>query len=409
MIARASGCVVPVAVRRLLVVLAALCGVACWLPAASLAQLSWSKPAAVDNNGHQSLAGVACPSATQCTAIDFSGQQVTFDPASPGTPTPTTIDTNGLNGVACPSATQCTAVDNTGQQLTFDPASPGTPTPTSIDPNSILTAITCVSAEECTAVDETGHETTSRAISTTSLACSPSTVKTGTATTCTTTVTDTQSTGASTPTGTVSFTASPTTGQFANRGSCPLHATSTTAIASCQTTFTPTAAASYTLTANYTGDNTHLASSGRSTPITATPITATTPPPVTVKGRASVKHISTSGATISVRVRCKGSTSCKIKLTASVLETIRHGKVIALAASTKTKKKTTKKTITIISKTATIPAGATKTIKLTLNRAGKKLLAKHHPLKAKLTVTQSRRTVTHKTITLKPKPKKKKG
>ena len=72
-------------------------------------------------------------------------------------------------------------------------------------------------------------------------------------------------------------------------------------------------------------------------------------------------------------------------------ETIRGGKVIALAASTK---KTTKKTITIASKTATIPAGSTKTITLTLNGAGKRLLAKHHPLKAKLTVTQSRKTVT---------------
>ena len=93
---------------------------------------------------------------------------------------------------------------------------------------------------------------------------------------------------------------------------------------------------------------------------------------------------------------CTGSTSCKIKLTASVRETIRHGKVIALAASTKT----TKKTITIASKTATIPAGSTKTITLTLNGTGKQLLAKHHPLKAKLTVTQSRKTVTSQTITL---------
>jgi len=94
-----------------------------------------------------------------------------------------------------------------------------------------------------------------------------------------------------------------------------------------------------------------------------------------------------------------------------VLETLRRGKVIALAASGSrktTKKKTTKKTITILSKTATIPAGATKTIKLTLNSAGKKLLGKHHPLKAKLTITQTRKTLTHKTITLKPKPKPKK-
>jgi hypothetical protein len=92
-----------------------------------------------------------------------------------------------------------------------------------------------------------------------------------------------------------------------------------------------------------------------------------------------------------------------------VLETLRGGKVIAVAASkTKSKKKkTTKKTITIASKTTTIPAGATKTIKLTLNRAGTKLIATHHPLKAKLTITQAPKTLAHKTITLKPKPKPK--
>jgi hypothetical protein len=118
MIARARGCAVPVTVRRLLVALAAFCAVACWLPAASLAQLSWSKPAAIDHNGHQSLDGVACPSATQCIAIDDTGQQVTFDPASPGapSPTPTAIDTN-VAGVACPTATQCTTVDQSGQEV----------------------------------------------------------------------------------------------------------------------------------------------------------------------------------------------------------------------------------------------------------------------------------------------------
>ena len=300
--------------------------------------------------------------------------------------------------MACPTATQCIAVDNNGRQVTFNPASPGTPTPTSIDPNSTLNAIACASADQCTAADQTGHETSAKATSTTSLACSPRSISTGTATTCTATVTDTQSGGA-TPSGTVSFTSSPTSGHFANPGSCTLHATATTGVASCLTTFTPSTAASYTLIGNYTGDTTHLASSGRSTPIKATPA-----PP---QGRASVKHISASGATISVRVSCTGSTACTIKLSASVRETIRGRKVIALAASTK-KTKTIKKTITIASKTATIPAGATKTITLTLNGAGKRLLAKHNPLKAKLTVTQSRRTVTSKTVTLKTNTKKKK-
>src|ERR1700690_4141388 len=37
------------------------------------------------------LGDVACPSVSQCTAIDFAGGQVTFNPSSPGTPTPTEI------------------------------------------------------------------------------------------------------------------------------------------------------------------------------------------------------------------------------------------------------------------------------------------------------------------------------
>jgi hypothetical protein len=327
MIARVRGCVVPVAVRRLVVVVVALCGVACWLPAASLAQLSWSKPAAVDHNGHQSLGGVACPSATQCTAFDFNGQQVTFDPASPGTPTPTAIDANGPVGVACPSATQCTAVDFSGQQVTFDPASPGTPTPTTIDTSHLLLGVACPSAAQCTAVDNTGQQVTFHPAS------------------------------PGTPT--------PTT----------IDPNSTLTAIACVSADECTAI-------DATGHETTAR--------------ATTP------GRATVEHISTSGATISVRVSCTGNTSCNIKLTASVLETIRRGKVIAVAASTKT----TKKTITIVSKTATIPARSTKTIKLTLNRAGKQLLAEHHPLKAKLTVTQSRKTVTSRTITLQTEKKK---
>ena len=86
---------------------------------------------------------MACPSTSQCTAVDSLGQQVTFDPAAPGTPTPTTIDSGGydaLNGVACPSTSQCTAVDSDGKQVTFDPAAPGTPTPTTIDSTNILPA-----------------------------------------------------------------------------------------------------------------------------------------------------------------------------------------------------------------------------------------------------------------------------
>lgn len=65
---------------------------------------------------------MACPSTSQCTAVDNSGRQVTFDPTSPGTPRPTTIESgNQLDSVACPSTSQCAAVDRAGNEVTFDP------------------------------------------------------------------------------------------------------------------------------------------------------------------------------------------------------------------------------------------------------------------------------------------------
>jgi hypothetical protein len=59
---------------------------------------------------------------------------VTFNPTSPGTPAPATIDSSDLYAVACPSAGQCTAVDGFGHEVTFDPTAPGAPVPVLVDP-----------------------------------------------------------------------------------------------------------------------------------------------------------------------------------------------------------------------------------------------------------------------------------
>ena len=60
---------------------------------------------------------MACTSLNQCTAVDQSGEEVTFNPDNAGTPTPSTIATlNALSAVTCPSASQCTAVDSDGQE-----------------------------------------------------------------------------------------------------------------------------------------------------------------------------------------------------------------------------------------------------------------------------------------------------
>jgi hypothetical protein len=147
-----------------LAVLALLCvaGLAGSAIAASAASPTPIAPPTSMMFGNQ-LTGVACPSTSQCTAVDIAGQQVTFDPASPGSPTPTTIDANTyLWSVACPSTSQCAAVDDyeSGHEVTFDPSSPGSPTPTANNGGVGMYSVACPSASQCTAVDNLGHEVT---------------------------------------------------------------------------------------------------------------------------------------------------------------------------------------------------------------------------------------------------------
>jgi hypothetical protein len=106
------------------------------------------------------LDAVACPSSTQCTAIDLLGGQVTFDPTAPVSPVPTAIETGAWTlGLACPSVTQCTAVDNTGRAVTFDPMAPGSAIATEIAEGSWLWGIACPSRTQCTAVGSMGSVT----------------------------------------------------------------------------------------------------------------------------------------------------------------------------------------------------------------------------------------------------------
>jgi hypothetical protein len=144
------------------VLAAALVVIAGFPAVASAGSMSWSAPiglatpAPTTVNSDHGLSGVACPSAGQCTAVDYVGQQVTFNPA-PGTLIPTTVEAGGLSrGVACPSVSQCTAVGG-GDEVTFDPAAPGTPTPTTVDSGHYLYGVACPSASQCTAVDRSGR------------------------------------------------------------------------------------------------------------------------------------------------------------------------------------------------------------------------------------------------------------
>src|ERR1700689_5801028 len=62
--------------------------------AAASSQFSWSSTVSLDPDGGPALSAVACPTATQCTAVDVAERELTFDPQGPGTPTPTRIPAN---------------------------------------------------------------------------------------------------------------------------------------------------------------------------------------------------------------------------------------------------------------------------------------------------------------------------
>lgn len=110
--------------------------------------------------------GISCWSVTQCTAVG-GGSEVTFNPQSPNPSNPwphAVVDTTtgaDLVSVSCPALNQCSAVDGTnGDEVTFDPTNAAAETPTAVETNAELTSVTCPTTTECVAVDTGGSEAT---------------------------------------------------------------------------------------------------------------------------------------------------------------------------------------------------------------------------------------------------------
>lgn len=142
-------------------------GVACTLVLAAIVLcMTIGSRAAQAASAANDLMGIACPSVSQCTTVSLQGTEMTFNPTSPGKPTPQTIDGGrALSDVACPSISRCTAVDGSprsskpgGYEITFNPLSPGTPTPVKIDNSSDgqLWSMACPSESQCTTVGYSG-------------------------------------------------------------------------------------------------------------------------------------------------------------------------------------------------------------------------------------------------------------
>jgi hypothetical protein len=159
----------PPAVRRGLSVWARLAALAALcLVALAVAPISPASAAFVWGDAHQldfgqTISDMSCPTATQCTVVGGSNDETTFNPQMPGTVNAVPIASSGAYGsISCWSATQCTAVGD-GDEVTFDPHSPGSTTHGTVDANmnADLVSVSCSAANRCSAVDGTsGNEVT---------------------------------------------------------------------------------------------------------------------------------------------------------------------------------------------------------------------------------------------------------
>jgi hypothetical protein len=94
---------------------------------------------------------VACPSASQCSAIDAQGNAVTFNPAGPASARfPAGMGELPNMGIECPAVSQCTVLSSrTSQVVTFDPRNPGARSPVTLPAQSRL--LECPATNLCVA------------------------------------------------------------------------------------------------------------------------------------------------------------------------------------------------------------------------------------------------------------------
>ena len=137
--------------------------------------------------------------------------------------------------------------------------------------------------------------------------------------------------------------------------------------------------------------------------------TSTTVTYVPPAARASLLGaIGAIGGKVTFSMSCVGTagTTCSIHGSLTTVERRRHGKILGISA------RTTRKTVTIGTVSATIAAGKTSKLTIKLNATGRRLLARFGRLPARLSVTSlsqgARSTVLTRTVTIKPAPRRRK-
>jgi hypothetical protein len=115
--------------------------------------------------GKPNLQAVACPSATQCTAVGDQGDMMTFNPSTLAIVKNKNIthpSATGFYDLACVSTTVCVAGDTVGYMFEFNPTTGVLTTPKKLFDSSgaQFNGIACASGTQCTAVNQVGIEYT---------------------------------------------------------------------------------------------------------------------------------------------------------------------------------------------------------------------------------------------------------
>jgi hypothetical protein len=122
-------------------------------------------------------------------------------------------------------------------------------------------------------------------------------------------------------------------------------------------------------------------------------LTTTSPPsPPPGPATTTIGQAKVSGSTASVRVSCTGpgGATCRLAFKLTVTEMFKGHKLVAVTARANARK--TRKVVVVGTANVALNVGQTQTVRIALNRTGKRLLTSRHGLKAELRVTQATAT-----------------
>ena len=382
---------------------------------------SWSVPVLMDSflnpatgvTTYLALRSVSCPSARFCVAVDEMGNTATFngnlEPPGNGWSHPHNIDAGDLRSVSCASSSLCFAVDASGNALIFDGTSW---TKRNIDGTTPLVSVSCPTVLFCMAIDN-NYQSFTFTFSAPAPPAAPLQAPVGTSPP---TISGLATQNQTLTEGHGAWSNSPASYGYQWQR-CNAAGSGCVAIAGAtgQTYPLTSADVAHTIRVQETASN----HAGGSAPATSAATAVVQPVPtgggagggtsaVGGSGTMTVGTVKASGTTASVVIGCEGATGvgCVAKLSLTVTETVRGGKMIAVSAAENGR--TQKKVVVLGNTTVTLAANQRRTVRVSLNATGKRLLSTRRSLKVKLTIT---RTVDHKakvvsvkTVAFKAKP-----